>query len=410
MSFLLEYEKQMSKYTEAPEVYHRALAYGMLGALLTTYPNRCVLYGGPSRRWTNLWVMLVGDSGLSRKSTAVIMAMEVLNETQDGPTLRAPDDGSPEGFAKDLVARERASKMNAASMMMHSEMAAFLTNLTRDYMRSMKGMLMDFFDAPPVYRRALSKEEFSVHRPRFTLIGAAATELLPTMTTSDDWLGGFMNRFLLIYARRTRTMEEAGTPSRQLYQSLAVQLDQTVATWVKTRKKAQAKLKADGKKDIFLFNYEPKARKKKQELLNSFAPPADRNANLLLGRQELHLMKLCAIAQVSMDPTVPFISEAAVEEASSLFTAYREAAPVLMQGSYARSNTDIEGDRLQRTMLRILRDAGETGVDEVDLMEGTIMDHERFEKALMTLSVMGLAQRQVEPETGKSRVFIMERK
>ena len=405
-NFLRDYEKQMMQYTDAPEVYHRALATSLLGAMLTTYPNRAVLHGGPSRRWTNLWVMVVGDSGLSRKTTAVQMAMEVLNECDGGPELRAPDDGSPEGFAKDLVTRERKLKLNAASLMMHGEMGAFLSNLTKDYMRSMKGMLMDFFDAPPQYKRALSKEEFSVHRPRFTLIGAAATELLPTMTTSEDWLGGLMNRFLLIHARRERTLLEPGTPTRDTYRALASQLDKTVAAWVKTRKREQAKL---AKGEVFLFNYDKKAKKVKQDLLESFEAPKDRHVNLLLGRQDLHLMKLSAIEQIAMDPGSAVITAEAVKAASPLFEHYRKSAPILMQMSYARNNSDLEGDRLQRSLLRNLRDAGTRGVDELELMEATILDHERFEKAMTTLTFMGMARRETDPENGKTKVYIIER-
>ena len=99
----------------------------------------------------------------------------------------------------------------------------------------------------------------------------------------------------------------------------------------------------------------------------------------------------------------------AVKAASPLFEHYRKSAPILMQMSYARNNSDLEGDRLQRSLLRNLRDAGTRGVDELELMEATILDHERFEKAMTTLTFMGMARRETDPENGKTKVYIIER-
>jgi len=402
-NFLRAYEAAMVQYTDAPSIFHRGLATSLMGAALTTFDNRCLLYGGTSRRWTNIWLLVIGDSGRSRKTTTVHMMAEVLSRMECGSELRAPDDGSPEGFAKDFVARERRQKGNAASLMVQGEMYSFLSSLMKDYMKSMKAMLMDFYDCPIIYKRTLSKEEFSVKRPRFSMVGGLASELLPSMTTSDDWLGGFLGRCLLIHAGSNTVLDSPGTPPPALYTKLARNADDTLRVWRKTRMTEQKKLKEKGEKGaLFLFDYNDPAQKRVKELLGEYKEVENENVNILRSRAPLHLQKLAAIEQVCLDPTSPLITAAAVDSAAVLWKHYMDGAPLLLQGSFARSNADLEGDRLPRRILRVVRDAP-NGVDEVKLMEATVLDWEKFQKAMQTLEAAGFVRRE-DAGDGKSRV------
>lgn len=403
-NFLRDYEAAMVKYTDAPRIFHRALATSLMGAALTSYDNRCILYGGTLRRWTNMWTLVIGDSGRSRKTTTVHMMAEVMSRMESGEDLRAPDDGSPEGFAKDFVRRDRMKKGDAASLMVQGEMYSFLSSLMKDYMKSMKAMLMDFYDVPLVYRRTLSKEEFSVRRPRFSMVGGLASELLPSMTTSDDWLGGFLGRCLLIHASKDTELASPGTPSASVYASLAKQADNTLKQWRKTRAAQQKAIRAkEGKGALFLFNYNDKAQKRVQELQAAYPDVEDANVNILRSRSPLHLMKIAAAEQVCLDPSAPFISPAAVDSAAVLWEHYMKTSPTLLQASFARSNADLEGDRLQRRILRILTEVGDAGIDEFALVEATVLDWERYQKAMQTLDMLQKVDR-VMDDAGRTRV------
>lgn len=386
----------MQKYTDAPEIFHRATSTGILGALLSTHRNRCQMRGGTDFRWTNLWVVLVGDSGATRKSTCVHMASHVLSRTEDGAELRAPDDGSPEGFAKDLIQREQVQPGNAANVMMAGELTSFLTSLTKEYMRNAKYMMIEWYDVPPIYRRMLSKEEFAVPLPRVSIVGAIALALLPSVTTSEDWLGGLMNRCLLVYGKKTRTLREPITPQKSVYEKLALQVDETLKVWRKTRIDAQKK----DKKNVFLFDYDKAALKLKQSIEDSVPHVVDKVQESLTTRADLMFNKMAAIEQISMDPTSLVITKKAVEEASVLYLHWRKHAPELMELAYARSNSDLEGDRLPRRMLRILKDCGPEGIVDKKLMENTILDADKFTKGFGSLEMAGLAVQEVHPETG----------
>lgn len=389
LNFLRDYEAEMQKYTDAPTIFHRATATGILGALLTTHRNRCHLYGGVEFHWTNLWVVLVGDTGRSRKTTCVTMGLNVLNRTEDGADLRAPDDGSPEGFAKDLLQREGLQNGNAANVMMAGEMHSFLQTLMKEYMRNAKAMLMEWFDVPSQYRRVLSKEEFTIPYPRISIVGAIALELLPASTSSEDWLGGLMNRCLLIHGEPGPLKREPITPNKDAFEKLAKQADATLKVWRQTRINAQKRMK----KDAFLFTYDKAALKLKQTFEDSTTSLLDGQKQHLLSRSDLIFKKLCAIEQVSMDPTSEVITKKAVEAASVLWQHWRTSAPGLMEVAFARSNADLEGDRLARRMLRTLKGAPD-GLSERALMEVTILDVRKFTEAFAALEMAGLAIRE----------------
>jgi hypothetical protein len=400
MSFLRKYEQEMRKYTDAPDVFHTACAYALMGAALTKFNYRCLLSGGVPARWTNLWVFIVGDSAESRKSTCVNMAGEVLNRAMRG--LRTPDDGSPEGFAKDFVMKEAQQRGDAAGLLIQSEMGMFLMNLRKEYMAPLKGMLMDFYDVPPVYRKKLSREEFSVSRPRFSMLGAVATELLPNLTSAEDWLGGFMNRALLIPGRRTRYVENAGTPDDGVYANLAGDMKRTLKAWQRTRKAAAKKMPkgTNGKRRTFLFEYSPEALKERKVLKKNLTKHLDPNVKLLHGRADVHLMKLAAIEQICMDPTGTTISKDALRAAWPLFQHWWDESPLVMEAAFARGNADLEGDRLARRLLRMVREAGTTGFTEQSLMQASVLDWERFNKAVMSLEAAGVVERHNTGEGG----------
>ncbi len=404
-NFLRDYEATLMKYTDAPHIFHRASATALLGAALSTKKNRCNVDGGAGHRWTNLWVILVGDAGRSRKSTCVHMNHEVLRRSEECKDLRAPDDGSPEGFARDLAKREQAMEGNAANLMMQGELMAFLSALAKDYMRGSKGMFMDWYEVPPEWKRMLSKEEYKLVRPRVSLLGGINVALMPTVITSEDWLGGMMSRCLLIPGSVNRELREPTTPEDCVYQKLATQLDELLGEWQKTREKWEAK-KANKGPNPMLLSYDPKAAKLRLKIEDKYRADQSPQVKELMQRADGHFHKLAAIEHVAMNPGSLVISVKDVEAAAVLWEHWHKSAPVLMERTFARSNKDLEGDQLPRRMLRVLADAGSEGIEEHKLMERTVLDSDRFQKAFVSLEMARLAKREVD-EDGITRARLM---
>lgn len=380
----------MSKYTDAPDVFHSAIASNILAAALTRWRYRCLLGGSTKPRWTNMWTFLVGDSAESRKSTAVEMGLEVINRTMEEILL--PEDCSPEGFARAYVKRVGSNtQSDAAGLLVHSELGLFLMSLQKEYMQSMKYMMMAFYDSPATFSRQLSQQEFTVRRPRFSLFGGIALELLPVMTSTEDWLGGFMNRGLIIYAQRSRTMERAVTVPDSAYDDLAKKLHATLREWRTTRMAMSKKMKSDDL-GTFLFNYDEDGLKAAKALKKSMQHSIDPNVKILHGRSDQHLITLAAVEQISMDPSSPAITKKAVEAATPLFKHWWTYAPEVLEMAFARSNKDTEGDRLARRALRLIRNAP-NGFPERELMKSTVLDWEHFERAIRSLEFSGIIER-----------------
>lgn len=374
----------MAKYTDAPEIFHTAVATNLLGAVLTRHRYRCRLAGGTPARWTNMFTWCVGDSGDSRKSTAVNMGLEVLNRAM--PELLLPDDCSPEGFARAFAKKGQADEDDAAGIIINDELGLFLMQLQKEYMASLKGMMMKFFDVPPNYERQLSRDSFSVKTPRFSILGGVALELLPVLTATEDWLGGFMGRVLIVYASRTREQDRARTVPSDVYDKLAEQLWKTIRAW-RTERIAQKKW------NDFLFDYDDAALKAEKALRGSFEKSPDDNVRLLHARAPVHLMKMAAVEQIALDPTSPFITAAAVKSSASLFERWWKGAPEVMEMAFARSRADTEGDRLARRILRLVRNKGPAGYPEIELMKATMLDYDLFQRALRSLEMSNMIER-----------------
>jgi hypothetical protein len=394
VNFIRSYEREMAKYTDAPEVFHTAIATNILGACLTRWKYRCLLAGGTPARWTNLWTFLVGDSAESRKSTAVNMGVEVLQRAM--PELMLPNDCSPEGFAQAYVKREQRTPNDASGVMVNDELGLFLMTLQKEYMASLKGMMMMFYDVPKEYGRQLSQREFTVTRPRFSMFGGVALELLPVLTATEDWLGGFMNRTLLIYAHRTRTQERPVTVPEAVYDKLAKELQRTLLQW-KANRMAQKKKLAPGVR-TWLFDYDEGGLAAARALKKAQTVSLDDNVRILHGRADVHLMKMAACEQISMDPDSPTITKRAVENSAVLFTHWWKYAPDVMEMAFARSRADTEGDRLARRILRMVK-SKPNGYPELELFKGTLLDWEPFNRAINSL-MMGQLVERVDPGEG----------
>lgn len=386
-NFLRAYVTEMSKHTDAPEIFHVGAAYTVAAAQLTRKQYRVILDGVPPR-WVNLWTILTGDSGHSRKTTCVEMANALLLRVDPGQ--RAPDDGSPEGFLQDLMERQRDPNGGGPNtLLVLPELVYWLGAMDKQYARSFKGMLTQLYDTQPVFKRRLASKVFTLEHPRVSMLGGIAFEAVPTMTTTQDWLAGFMGRAMVIYATSTRSLPAPSTPSDEAYDGLAKSLRDTLSVWKKTRSGARKKAREAGSRD-FVMPFEDTAKK---EMYDVPPLPTDGNLRIALGRAPLFLQKLSAVEQVMEDPTSEVIQKSAVLRAKKLWHYWYDGMPALLDLVYARGDEDFAGDRLPRRTLRFITASG--GSVRYDVaMRGVALDHSLFAKAIETLVAANLIVRE----------------
>ena len=198
-----DYMAHAEQQTTAPLGYHLAVALSLLAVTTpVSYGHRYAgdLYG-------NLYTLLVGRSGEDQKSTALSVGREVLQAADPDLIGRMP--GSPEGLIDALADRPR-------QILRYSEFGAFLAKAQRkgSYFEPMKALLTDLWDCTPQSRVKANGNGTNVPNPRLSVMAACSTPYLEKYTEPEDWSGGFMGRWAVIYARRERTNPDpSGNPA-----------------------------------------------------------------------------------------------------------------------------------------------------------------------------------------------------
>lgn len=373
--FLRDYERAMKLYTDASPIFHTASALTIFGALLTRHYYRVVLEGGVPPRWTNLWTVIVSGSG-TRKSTAVRMAEEILMKV-DG-SLLAPSDGSPEGFLTHMSRRHREQANNSSTFFVSPEFSLMLMQFQRTYSSAMKPLLMDLYDVPPVFKRKLAKAEFEIPKPRVSILGAIATELMPNLTDQMDWLGGFFSRCMLITGKKEHSLKFPKTPSDAEYLKHSDALFECLSAWRKNQKKL-------GRPRM---DYSDAGRKVAEKLPD---PPDEPTLQNSLSRASVHLIKCAAIEQIDEDPYAKAIGPAATKRALEFVMHWWNGVPEIIDTCFSRSRQDFEGDRLPKRINKYIESSGGL-VLYSQAMVHCALDSRKMSDAIRSLQEAGLAE------------------
>lgn len=177
--------------TTSPLVYH-------IGVGLTMLAVTCPLafgmhYAGILR--ANNFCLLVGRSGEDNKSSALNVGREILDAAAAGLIGDFP--GSPEGLIESLA-------VTPAQMIPMSEFGRFLSSAQGGYYEPIKSLLADIWDAQPIQRVRANNRITRVENPRLSIAAACSIPYLEKHTLAEDWTGGFMGRWMVLYGQRER--------------------------------------------------------------------------------------------------------------------------------------------------------------------------------------------------------------
>ncbi|MDO8691636.1 MAG: hypothetical protein Q7R39_16805 [Dehalococcoidia bacterium] len=194
--FIRDYVTYGKSVCDCNTAYH--LAAG-LTVLAQTAPIDYGIPFGPSIIPANLFVLLVGPSTQSRKSAAIKIARELLQEACPGSVGEEP--GSEEGMIESI-------RSNRRQVMMFSEFGRFLAKAEAGYLMAIKTRLNDIYDGA-VIGHALAKkqgraQEKDIGDHRVCVLAGCAPDYLERHTEPVDWSGGFLARFFTINAVRER--------------------------------------------------------------------------------------------------------------------------------------------------------------------------------------------------------------
>lgn len=189
--FIRAYVAHAAKQTTSPLCYHLGTGLGILAA--TCPLDYGCHYAGILR--ANMFCLLVGRSGEDQKSSALGIGHEILDAAASPLVGDFP--GSPEGLIDSLA---RAP----SQMIPISEFGRFLSSAQRGYFEPIKTLLADVWDSRAIQRARANGRTIRVENPRLSIVAACSVPYLERHTLSEDWSGGFMGRWAVMFGHRER--------------------------------------------------------------------------------------------------------------------------------------------------------------------------------------------------------------
>jgi hypothetical protein len=184
--------------------YHEAGAFIILSTLLGATVRLPTSFG---TILPNLWFMILADTTLTRKTTAMDLAMDILIEIDSDAILAT--DGSIEGLMTSLSMRPGRS-----SIFLRDEFSGLLEAMTKkDYYAGMAETLTKLYDGK-LQKRILRKEVIEVRDPVLILFAGGIKTRVLSLLTHEHIASGFLPRFIFVLAESdTKNLKPLGPPT-----------------------------------------------------------------------------------------------------------------------------------------------------------------------------------------------------
>ena len=186
-TFIDHYVEWADALGDASPVYHTAGAFFVLSAVLA--PSLVLKLKQRTDMKPNLWFLVLGESSITRKSTAMLYALSTLRHVD--PESIIASDGSVEGLF-----RQMAGRANRTSVFYRDEVSGLFNSFrVREYMKAMPEALANLYDGTDQIR-VLSKETIAIESPVFVFFGGGIMERVLQECSEDLITSGFLPRFL----------------------------------------------------------------------------------------------------------------------------------------------------------------------------------------------------------------------
>jgi len=192
-TFIDVYRDWAIEATDAIPEFHELCGFVMLSAIVSNSVRINTSHGIVR---PNIWGMILGDSTLTRKTTAMNMATSFL--TKIDPELIVATEGSIEGLLGALSTRP-----NKTSIFHRDEISGFFEAIKKkDYLAGMMETLAALYDVPPYFTRRLRKEVITIESPSFIFLAGGVRNRVFDVIQEQDIISGFIPRFLVVSGYR----------------------------------------------------------------------------------------------------------------------------------------------------------------------------------------------------------------
>lgn len=198
--FIDEYTEYASNLCAAPPIFHRMVAYAIIGIALK---NRVFYRHGINKIHTNIWLTLLAPSSAYHKSTAINTGLQILNRAVPG--LIYPSEFSHEKIIEILQERPQGT-------FVFLEFLSLMGLLNRDYMAATKSFLTELWDIPEWYERETKGTSLIIEEPVISILSATTLQWFLEQLKETDLLGGFLPRFIFLPCKE-RVIDKSRPPA-----------------------------------------------------------------------------------------------------------------------------------------------------------------------------------------------------
>ena len=184
-----DYSDWASAATDALPQYHGLAGVMAMSAVTASSVRLETSYG---EFVPNLWAMVLGESTLTRKTTAMTLITNMLAEIDDQMIMAT--DGSTEGVLTALSFRPKR-----VSIFYRDEVSGFFNAVTRkDYLAGMIEVFTQLYDSPKILSRVLRKEVIRISNPVFLFFAGGIRDRIYSSLSEEHVISGFVPRFLVV--------------------------------------------------------------------------------------------------------------------------------------------------------------------------------------------------------------------
>lgn len=189
-TFIDKYKTWGEEATDAVPEFHELSAFILASAVLAGSLELKTKYGV---MYANLWGLMLGDSTLTRKTTAMRMATDILNDID--PDVLLASSASAEGLLTALSVRPAGS----VSMFYRDEVSGLFSEFeNKNYLAGMPEIMTNLYDVPTKYPRMLRQETIIVEKPVFIFFAGGIKDKTYSLLNDEYVLSGFLPRFLVV--------------------------------------------------------------------------------------------------------------------------------------------------------------------------------------------------------------------
>ena len=193
-----DYRRALQGVTEAADEHHFAALATAIGAVL----GRRVYFDYAYPLYPNMFTLIVGPAGSSRKTTALRLARGLVARADEGLATQNSV-GSGEGLLEALAeadSRLGAAPMHRRLLLTQSEMGQLLAKARQDGSGTLIPLLLDAFDCPSTLNPRTRTKPITAINPTLSIMAATTPNHLARYAQDADWYGGLGSRLFICIA------------------------------------------------------------------------------------------------------------------------------------------------------------------------------------------------------------------